>query len=427
MADGLFLGLQHQAKNAAIPVTDFEVQIDWYENADWRWLTTPGSASWLVHATIAVPPRTPYGMYAGAIVLTQGGDSWSSRSRSPSRRPRAGRRRALTGRSTFGGAGRGRGPGEPALQQRLGLRRQRLDLARRVGRLAVLLPRRAEGAGRRLAVPGQHEWDDAAPYTDLDTLIMGRAENHFQLFGDAVFGAPYILDTVGGSPNTNVGAGVWQFDTATGGAEDSSPRPAQEGLHALGAPPGRLAGRRSSTRRSRSPWAVRRGAGGGRDRHGRGHGQLRRDVRVRASTWPASTAEAFGLASRARRTRSASRTTRTTRARRASRRTSRSNHAARLTVTTALAPTTSTCSSSATRTTTATSRTPRSSRPRRPARRQRVRRAHRAAGRRLPGLGAGLRGRRHARPRTDHRRDPGQRPDGDVRPPARFRPERRSR
>jgi hypothetical protein len=77
------------------------------------------------------------------------------------------------------------------------------------------------------------QWEGAAPYTDIDTLIMGRSENHFQILGDDVFGAPYIIDTVGGSPNTNTGAGVWQFDTATGGAEDFVAAPAQEGLHAF--------------------------------------------------------------------------------------------------------------------------------------------------------------------------------------------------
>ena len=53
------------------------------------------------------------------------------------------------------------------------------------------------------------------------------------MFGDSVFGAPYIIDTLGGSPNTNSGAGVWQFDTATGGPADLVTAPAQEGLHAI--------------------------------------------------------------------------------------------------------------------------------------------------------------------------------------------------
>jgi hypothetical protein len=76
-------------------------------------------------------------------------------------------------------------------------------------------------------------WDGTAPYTDIDTLIMGRSTNHFQVFGDTVFGAPYTIDTVGASPNTHIGSGVWRFDTATGAAEDFVAAPAQEGLHAV--------------------------------------------------------------------------------------------------------------------------------------------------------------------------------------------------
>ena len=34
----------------------------------------------------------------------------------------------------------------------------------------------------------QTEWEGTAPYTDIDTLIMGRSENHFQVLGDSVFG-----------------------------------------------------------------------------------------------------------------------------------------------------------------------------------------------------------------------------------------------
>ena len=83
-------------------------------------------------------------------------------------------------------------------------------------------------------------WDDDAPYTDLDTLIMGRGENHYQLAGDGAFGAPYILDTVGGSPNTNLGGGVWAFDTASGGAEDIVTGAGPGGPPRRGAPPGRL-------------------------------------------------------------------------------------------------------------------------------------------------------------------------------------------
>jgi hypothetical protein len=79
----------------------------------------------------------------------------------------------------------------------------------------------------------QTEWEGTAPYTDIDTLVFGRSENQFQLFNPTVFGGPYVLGPVGGSPNTNTGAGVWRFDTATGGAQDLVTTPVQEGLHAI--------------------------------------------------------------------------------------------------------------------------------------------------------------------------------------------------
>ncbi|MDH5616527.1 MAG: PPC domain-containing protein, partial [Acidimicrobiia bacterium] len=63
--------------------------------------------------------------------------------------------------------------------------------------------------------------------------VFGPSSNAYQLFGGGPFGAPYVLDTVANSPNTNIGAGVWLFDTATGGAEDLVAAPVQGGLHAI--------------------------------------------------------------------------------------------------------------------------------------------------------------------------------------------------
>jgi hypothetical protein len=45
--------------------------------------------------------------------------------------------------------------------------------------------------------------------------------------------APYALGTAGGSQNTNVGAGVWLFNTATGGPEELVTAPVQQSLHAV--------------------------------------------------------------------------------------------------------------------------------------------------------------------------------------------------
>lgn len=234
MADGIFLGLQHQARSAGIPVTDFEIQIDWYENTDWSWITAPASAAGSFEASIAVPEGTPYGMYSGAIVLANGADSIvvpvSVAVAATAAQDEGG---AMTGSLQFGG------PDVAAAQADLLYNNGSVFGANDWGW-------RAESGDWRfffLDVPvappdgslflAQTEWDGTAPYTDLDTLIMGRSANHFQVFPDSVFGGPYVIDTIGKSPNTRTGAGVWRFDTATGGASDFVTATAQEGLHAV--------------------------------------------------------------------------------------------------------------------------------------------------------------------------------------------------
>src|SRR5262249_50445719 len=76
-------------------------------------------------------------------------------------------------------------------------------------------------------------WTDLAPNTDIDTLILGPSANAYQFAPDGPVGAPYILDTVGKSPNTNVSAGKWAFNTSSGGAEDLVTGPVQQGLHEI--------------------------------------------------------------------------------------------------------------------------------------------------------------------------------------------------
>jgi hypothetical protein len=231
-ADGIFLGLQHVTRNNAIPVTDFELQIEFYDNVDWPWLSTPGSAAGFT-ASVSVPTGTPHGMYTGSIVLANGDDSMvvpvTVTVAAQAQQDATG---ALVGALEFGGA-------DVAAAQQDSLYNNGAVFG------ANDWTWRAESGDWRFFyfdVPVEPaegslfltrtEWDGTSPFTDLDTLIFGPSVNHFQVVGDAVFGAPYILDTVGGSPNTNVGGGVWQFNTATGGPSDFVTAPAQEGLHA---------------------------------------------------------------------------------------------------------------------------------------------------------------------------------------------------
>lgn len=233
--DGIFLGLQHSTRSATHPVTDFEIEISFYENSDWSWIEAPTSASGSFTADIEVPEGTPYGMYEGAIVLEDGDDEMVipvsvAVAATVAQDEETGE---ITGSVTFGGA-------DVAEAQE--------DYLYNNGSVfgANDWTWRAESGDWRfffLDVPvepaegtlflARTTWDGEAPYTDLDTLMFGRSENQFQVFGDSVFGGPYMLGPVGGSPNTNIGAGVWRFDTATGGAEDFVAAPAQEGLHEL--------------------------------------------------------------------------------------------------------------------------------------------------------------------------------------------------
>jgi hypothetical protein len=235
MDDGVFLGLQHTTPSTAIPSTHFRIQIDWYENVDWSWLSAPAKASGSFPAKVTVPNGTPYGMYDGAIVLSRNDDSMvvpvSVAVAATAAQDANG---AITGALQFGGSA---------------VENAQRDLPYNNGSVfgATDWTWRAESGDWRFFfydVPrtppdgtkflADTTWDDAAPYTDLDTLIFGRSANSYQLLGGSQpFGAPYILDTLGKSENTNVGAGVWTFDTATGGAREVVSAPAQEGLHAL--------------------------------------------------------------------------------------------------------------------------------------------------------------------------------------------------
>jgi hypothetical protein len=235
MSDGIFVGFQHSKRAASQPSTTFTIRVDFYTNSDWSWLTTPASASGSFSARLDVPQGTPYGMYEGAIVLLRGRDSMVVPvSAAVAAQPAQDADGNLVGATQFGG------PDVAAAQA---------DQLYDNGSVfsGTDWSWRAESGDWRFYFydllkappPGtvflaDTTWDDPGPFTDLDTLIFGRSANQYQLFGGtAPIGAPYILDTVGKSENRNTGAGVWEFDTATGGPREVVTAPAQEGLQAL--------------------------------------------------------------------------------------------------------------------------------------------------------------------------------------------------
>jgi len=70
MADGVFLGFYHNLANPNIARTSFHIQVDFFSNTDWSWVSTPSQASGSFNARIRVPSSTPYGLYNGALVVS---------------------------------------------------------------------------------------------------------------------------------------------------------------------------------------------------------------------------------------------------------------------------------------------------------------------------------------------------------------------
>jgi hypothetical protein len=234
--DGFFLGLQHIHRSPALPVTDLEIEISWFENRDWDWVTTSGPTAGTFEAGITVPEDAPAGMYSGAVVLENGDRSIVV--------PVAVAVPAAVqqdGDGAIDGVVELGGEGVADAQQHLMYNNGSVFGA------SHWFERLATGDWRffflDLATPpdgsvllSRTTWESAAPYTDIDTLLLGPSRNSFNFVPDAVYGAPYTLDVIGRSPDVRMAPpprGVWGFHTSTGGAEDLVVAPAQEGLHEI--------------------------------------------------------------------------------------------------------------------------------------------------------------------------------------------------
>jgi subtilisin family serine protease len=235
MKDGLFVGFYHNQTSAAIPRTNFHFEIEFYSNTGWNWVSTPKRAQGSFTASITVPSGTPYGLYDGAVVVEGHGQKTivpvAVTVAATAKQDSTGQ---LTQALTFGGA-----KVDAAQRDRLYNNGSVFD--------AKDWGWRAESGDWRFFYfdvptappPGTQflastTFAGPAPHNDLDTLVFGRTVNSYQLTdgSDPIF-APYALGTVGASQNTNVGAGVWLFNTATGTNQELISAPADEGLHAL--------------------------------------------------------------------------------------------------------------------------------------------------------------------------------------------------
>jgi len=266
MADGLFIGLQHSMRNASQPTTDMTFEIAFYSYTDWDWLSLdqtemviPAASSIEFQGTLAVPEGTPYGGYEGAILVQDAAQSYvtylpmivndgtgamangGAKVTASAYQPHVTVIPVYvsvaatwdgTGSVEFGGAA----ADDPDALYSNGSVRGLYDWSWRAEsgdwRFFFMDVTEQPATGTKMVV--RSEWGDAAP-TDIDTVVLGPVLDEFtdseSTRYDPDYYGPYTLDTIGKSPNRNVAAGIWRFDTATGGAEDWVTASLNEGLH----------------------------------------------------------------------------------------------------------------------------------------------------------------------------------------------------
>jgi hypothetical protein len=220
--DGIYIGLQHQARSGPVTV---RVELSYWERTDMPWLSptvtstsVPAGGSRVTTMRCVVPADAPLGTYEGEyrvsvagtvtvvpVVITVAGDSAGV---------------------TYGGAT----PYEQLMDGSRVFGYQDWNWRAEAGDwrfFATDVPPSEAGTGTLLLA--HTSWQ--APPTDIDTLIYGPAEPDPTRPSSGL--GPYDLELKGGSPNTNTGAGVWTFDTSTGGASDWVTGPLSAGLNEI--------------------------------------------------------------------------------------------------------------------------------------------------------------------------------------------------
>lgn len=249
MEDGLFIGVRHLYNSQATNITTtLQYRIEFYQKQAVPWLTTnaasvvvpaDGAATFVVTAT--VPNDMPAGLYQAGLYLTDPGATIGTEQYEANTTviPVVLNVAAnFTAGVQLGGAASVAYDADRLYNN--GVVRGFFDWTWRAESgdwrfFFTDIPDGAYPAGTKVLV--KDEWQDAAPHTDIDTIVLGPTATSL---GDGWYDGPepdyygpYVLDTVGKSPNTNSSAGIWQFNTSSGVNEDWVAAPLKDGLHAF--------------------------------------------------------------------------------------------------------------------------------------------------------------------------------------------------
>ncbi len=230
MHDGIFLSLRHKTKSEAVPVTHLNIEITFYANQTFDWvtvdpmtLTVPAGGDATFDATMTIPDGAPVGLYNSAIMV----DSPDMRAVVPVVANVA----ASGANFEFGGGRRSNTPydnGRMFGYNDWGWRAESGDWR-------FYFTDIMDDVADNSLLFVDTQWDN--PNVDIDTLVMGPTADQFSNDPDKgepdVYG-PYTLATLpGSSVNTYMGSGKWFWYTNTGGPREIVAVPAQEGLHVV--------------------------------------------------------------------------------------------------------------------------------------------------------------------------------------------------
>ncbi len=233
MADGVFIGFQHSKANPAIDTTDFKIEIDYYKNVDWPWLSETQPSGGSFNATLSVPEGTPTGMYEGAVVATKGGQTITVPV-AVTVAPTIGQAKdgSISQSLTFGGTEVAEAQKDSLYNNGTVFGANDWTWREESGDWRFFYFNVANDVPNGTLFLTDTTWDDPT-ITDLDTLLFGATLIPFEepfIFGSTAFNS---IGTVGGSQNAYLGSGTWAFNTSTGTNEEVVAGPASKGPNAV--------------------------------------------------------------------------------------------------------------------------------------------------------------------------------------------------
>lgn len=236
MHDGVFLGVQHSARDATNGVTTLYIELSFWTRTDVPWLSETDSsfilgagASQDVPISVTVPSDTGVGIYEAEYRVTEIGKNVTVV-------PVTINVASPTYGFRFGEEAGANVPGFMQNNQMFG--GQDWNWRAESGDWRFFSSDGSEEA----ALPDGAAWlvhtswtnNGAVPghATDDDTLLYGPVADEFSAYDPSVFG-PSGLGLTGGSANTNIGGGIWTFQTNTGTTEEWVAGPLADGLNQI--------------------------------------------------------------------------------------------------------------------------------------------------------------------------------------------------